>query len=48
MVETSENEKKIIDLLYFNYPNIHAYQFVGQLKNFPETRDDFWAERHHE
>ena len=47
MVETSENEK-LIDLLYSNYPNIHAYQFIGQLKNLPETRDDFWAECHHD
>ena len=44
--ESSEN-KNLLNFLYLNYPNLHAYQFVGQLKNFPETRYDFRWKYHH-
>ena len=45
--ETSEN-KNLLNFLYLNYPNLHAYQFVGQLKNFSETRNDFRAKCYHD
>ena len=45
--ETSEN-KNLLNFLYLNYPNLHAYQFVGQLKNFSETRNGFRAKCHHD
>ena len=46
-METSEN-KNLINFLYLKFPYLHAYQFVGQLKNISETRNDFRAKYPHD
>ena len=35
--------KNLFGYFFFNCPKVHAYQFLGQLKHFPETRYDFRA-----